>query len=195
MPSTQWQIGHLELRLNLVWFMAVSSLRVRLSRSLLTGLTISTATAFMMYLLTMPRSDDPTERQSWYLMLALSLVVSAAGVLNAMLMSVSQRYREIGTMKCLGALDSLVLYSVLTEAAILGLVGALFGAVVGAVISAAMGLVAHGAEVLNRADPATLPGKVLIVFLVGMILTTVGASVPAWIASRMPPVEAMRGEK
>jgi ABC-type antimicrobial peptide transport system permease subunit len=193
--TTEWQIGHLELRANLVWFMAVSSLKVRIARSFLTGLTITTATAFMMYLLTMPRTGDPTERQSWYLMLGLSLVVSTAGVLNAMLMSVSQRYREIGTMKCLGALDSLVLYSVLAEAAILGLVGAVAGVVVGTVLSLLLGLAAHGTALLSYLQWAALPVKVAVVFLVGMVLTTVGASVPAWIAAKMPPVEAMRGEK
>jgi ABC-type lipoprotein release transport system permease subunit len=36
---------------------------------------------------------------------------------------------------------------------------------------------------------------VLLVFVVGMALTTLGAAVPAWIAAKMPPVEAMRGEK
>jgi len=197
MPVTEWEIGKLHLRPALVWAMALSSLKVRLARAMLTTLTIATATAFMMYLLTMARKEDDaaTDRQSWTLMLVLSLVVASAGVLNAMLMSVAQRYREIGTMKCLGALDSLVFSSVLLEAAMLGLVGAAVGVVAGTVIAVVMGLVEFGAGVLARMSPALWPLHVLGVFLVGMALTTIGAAIPAWVASRMAPVEAMRGEK
>ena len=190
-----WEIGHLKLRMEVVWSMAVSSLRVRLFRSFLTCLTITVATSFMMYLLTMPRQSEPSEQQSWYLMLTLALIVAAAGVLNAMLMSVSQRYREIGTIKCLGALDSMVLYSVLLEAAMLGLVGAVAGVVVGGIISVLLGLVQHGGEAFAQLETSGLLLKVLFVFFVGMALTTLGASIPAWVAAKMPPVEAMRGEK
>ena len=195
MAKTTWETGKLKLRFDLVWEMAMSSLKVRIGRALLTTLTICTATSFMMYLMAAPRTEAPTEQESWTLMLTLALVVSAAGVLNAMLMSVSQRYREIGTIKCLGALDSLVLWSVLVEAAILGLFGAIVGVVVGFVIAILLGMGDYGLGVFGRIDWLLLPLKVLGVFLVGMSLTTVGAAVPAYIASKMPPVEAMRGEK
>ncbi len=191
----QWEIGHLKLRFEVVWSMAISSLRVRLFRSFLTCLTITVATAFMMYLLTMPRAAEASEQQSWYLMLTLALIVAAAGVLNAMLMSVSQRYREIGTIKCLGALDTMVLYSVLLEAAMLGLIGAIAGAIAGGIISVLLGLASHGGNVFQELELGGLGYKVMFVFFVGMILTTLGASIPAWVAAKMPPVEAMRGEK
>ena len=195
MPATKWQIGQLHLRGSLVWAFAVRSVRVRLGRAALTCLTIATATAFMMYLLTMPRSGDATDRQGWSLMLAMALVVATAGVLNAMLMAVSQRYREIGTMKCLGALDSLVFASVLLEAAFVGGAGAAGGVLAGTAISLGLGLLQHGGAVFEHLQFGYLPLKVLSVFAVGMLLTTAGASVPAWVASRMAPVEAMRGEK
>jgi putative ABC transport system permease protein len=190
-----WDIGSLKLVPEVVWSMAVNSLRQRISRAVLTLLTISTATAFMMYLLTMPRSTDPVDQQGWKLMMLLSLVVSGAGVLNTMLMSVTQRYREIGTMKCLGALDSFILYSVLVEAAILGLAGAAAGAVLGLAISILLAWADHGREVFRAMEITGLPGKVLFVFLVGTLLTTLGALFPARIAAKMPPMDAMRGEK
>ena len=190
-----WEVGDLKLVPEVVTSMAISSLRQRVSRALLTLLTIVTATAFMMYLLTMPRTEDPAELQSWRLMMILSLVVSGAGVLNTMLMSVTQRYREIGTMKCLGALDSFILYSVLLEAAILGLAGAIGGAIAGLVISILLAMADHGGQVFAEMAMDGLPMKMLFVFLVGMGLTTFGALVPALIASKMPPMEAMRGEK
>ena len=198
-PSSVWDIGSLRLHPEVVWSIAMSSLKLRLARSLLTVLTITTSTAFMMYLLTMATSSDAaagaTEKQSWYLMMVLSLVVAAAGVLNTMLMSVTQRYREIGTMKCLGALDSFVLLSVLLEAAILGLVGAIAGVVLGLVISMLLSLADYGGAFLAQMATENIVGKVLGVFAIGMALTTFGASIPAWIASKMPPMDAMRGEK
>ncbi len=193
--GARWEIGTLQLRFDVVFSMAVNSLRLRVTRSLLTLLTIATASAFMMYLLTMARKGDPTEQQSWHLMLALSLVVSASGVLNTMLMAVTQRYREIGTMKCLGALDSFVLLSVLLEAAILGLAGATLGAVLGLLISLILGFADFGAACFDHLRLGSLPVKSLFVFLSGMALTTLGAAVPAYIASKMPPMDAMRGEK
>jgi len=195
-PLAQWELKRLELRPRLVWTMALSSLKLRIGRTTLTLLTIATATAFLMYLLTISRAgNDRSEQESWYLMLALSLVVSGAGVLNTMLMSVTQRYREIGTMKCLGALDSFVLYSVLLEAAILGLCGAALGIIAGLAISLLLGFAEHGPSLFDFLRLDLLPLKILLAFAVGMVLTTFGAAVPAWIASRMPPMDAMRGEK
>lgn len=191
----QWQTGQLKLRPEIVWAMAISSLKVRLPRTLLTTLTITTATAFMMWLLTAPKSTEPTEQQSWGLMLVLCLVVSGVGVLNTMLMSVTQRYREIGTIKCLGGLDSLVLYSTLVESAILGLVGGIAGAVVGGVVAILLGVLDYGGAVFQQILPGQLPVNALIVFAVGMLFTTLGAAIPAYIAAKMPPIEAMRGEK
>lgn len=195
MAVRQWEVGHLKLRPAVVLAVAVSSLRLRFIRSLLTVLTIATSTAFTMYLLTMAQGGEETDRQSWILMMVLSLVVSAAGVLNTMLMSVTQRYREIGTMKCLGALDSFVLLSVLLEAGMLGLGGAMIGVVAGLLLSALLALADHGWAFAGFLRLGALPLKVLFVFFVGMALTTLGASLPAWIASKMPPMDAMRGEK
>lgn len=193
--SGHWEINKLRLHPKLVISMAVSSLKLRLSRTVLTLLTIATSTAFLMYLLTVQRPDTAAEQQSWGLMLVLSLLVAAAGVLNTMLMSVTQRYREIGTMKCLGALDAFVLYTVLLESAIVGLCGAVGGVVIGLVLSILLGLLEFGGDVWGQLRFDGLPLKVLMAFGVGMFLTTLGAAIPAWIASKMPPMDAMRGEK
>lgn len=212
--QSTWQTGELKLRPSLVVALAIASLRVRLSRAAITGLTIATTTAFMMYLLTMPYANPESpvldglpglmglradrsadEVQGFMLMLALAIIVAAAGVFNTMLMNVAQRYREIGTIKCLGGLDQLILFSVLLEAAMLGLSGAVIGVVAGIVISLGLSLADYGGAFLHHVNFHYLPVKVLFVFLVGMGLTTLGAAVPAWIAAKMPPIEAMRGEK
>lgn len=195
MATAQWETGQLKLRPEIVWAMAISSLKVRMSRTFLTTLTITTATAFMMWLLTAPKATDLTERQSWTVMLVLCLIVSGVGVLNTMLMSVTQRYREIGTIKCLGGLDCLVLLSTLLESAILGLIGGAAGAVIGSIIALLLALPDFGREVFTHISLPGLPLNALIVFVVGMLFTTLGAAIPAWIAAKMPPIEAMRGEK
>jgi len=194
MPSSSWEKKRLHLRPALVWSIALSSLRLRLGRTVLTLLTVTASCAFVLFLLTTP-ATDPDEQEKWALMLALSLVVSMAGVLNTMLMSVTQRYREIGTLKCLGALDSFVLLSVLLEAAMVGITGAAAGAVIGLLCSSVMGLWQHGLAFLATGAWAGLWWKVAATLFIGFFLTTFGASVPALIAAKMPPVEAMRGEK
>jgi ABC-type antimicrobial peptide transport system permease subunit len=191
----QWEVGSLKLKPDVVWSMALSSLRLRIGRSLLTVLTIATSSAFMMYLLTMPRQRDVTEQQSWTLMMVLALIVSTVGLLNTMLMSVTQRYREIGTMKCLGALDSFVLLSVLLEAVLLGAAGACIGIVAGFAISSLLAFADFGTGFVGQMRLSWFVAKIALVFVTAMTLTTVGASIPAWIASKMPPMDAMRGEK
>ena len=58
-----------------------------------------------------------------YWLLAVALIVSVVGITNAMLISVYERTREIGTMKCLGALDQHILMLFLVEAMIQGTLG------------------------------------------------------------------------
>lgn len=195
MPQDTWEIKRLRLRPELIWSMAMSSLRLRMGRTMLTLLTVAACCAFLLFLLTTPAAEDPADRQMWSLMITLSLVVSAAGVLNTMLMSVTQRYREIGTLKCLGALDGFVLLSVMMESALLGLAGALIGIVLGLIFSLLLGLLGSGMEVFTLAYWSGLYWKIALSALVGLCLTSLGAAAPAIIAAKMPPVEAMRGEK
>src|SRR6185437_9456808 len=64
-------------------------------------------------------------------MLGLALLVAFVGILNAMLMSVTERFREIGTMKCLGALDTFIVKLFLIESLFQGVVGTTLGVIVG----------------------------------------------------------------
>lgn len=194
MSITAWEKKRLRLKPELVWSIAVNSLRLRIGRTFLTLLTVAASCAFVIFLLTTPVRDE-LEKEKWMLMLVLSLIVSMAGVLNTMLMSVTQRYREIGTIKCLGALDSFVLFSVLIEAALVGLAGAVGGIVAGCIFSVLMSVWENGLQFWSAGGWNGLWWKCGLTLFVGFFLTTFGASIPAWIAAKMPPVEAMRGEK
>ena len=125
----------------------------------------------------------------------LSLLVCAVGIVNAQLMAVTERFREIGTMKCLGALDSFVLRLFLLEAGFQGLVGSLAGALLGALAGVLLGMARFG-----LAAPALLPLPAALCSLglsvaVGIVLSLAAVAYPALVASRMPPVAAMRAEE
>ena len=133
----------------------------------------------------------PKER--W--IVALSLLVCTVGIVNAQLMAVTERFREIGTMKCLGALDRFILRLFLLEAGIQGLVGAFFGAVAGLAIGLATGLVRFGWVAVAGFPAAGLWRVLSVSIAVGVGLSLLGVVYPAVVAARMRPVEAMRSQE
>lgn len=133
---------------------------------------------------------SPKER--W--IVALSLLVCTVGIVNAQLMAVTERFREIGTMKCLGALDRFILRLFLLEAGMQGLVGSLIGALAGLAIGLTTGLVRFGTAALTHVAVADLAWTVGLCVLVGAGLSLVGVVYPAIVAARMRPVEAMRAQ-
>lgn len=133
--------------------------------------------------------DLPT-RTRWLVL--VSFLVCAIGVINAMMMSVAERFTEIATMKCLGALDGFLLKMFFYEAMIQGFIGGLVGVVLGIVLAVLRGLVTLGPMVLGSipfVDVATAAGMSL---LAGVVLGGVAAIGPAWTAARLAPMEAMR---
>jgi len=107
---------------------------------------------------------------------------------------VTERFREIGTMKCLGALDRFVLRLFLLEAGMQGLAGSLIGALVGVIIGLLTGLVRFGTAAVTHVAAADLGVTVLVSVLVGAGLSLLGVVYPAIVAARMRPVEAMRAQ-
>jgi hypothetical protein len=127
-------------------------------------------------------------------LLGLALLVAFVGILNAMLMSVTERFREIGTMKCLGALDSFIIKLFLIESLFQGLVGTAFGVAGGLLLSLAGAASAYGRYAWQNVPWTTLGYNALECLAVGTVLTIAGALYPAWQAARMQPIEAMRAE-
>lgn len=88
---------------------------IRLGRSLVTASTVFLSVAFLMAIFTMVLAakaagqelDAPTRaRYLWSVL--MGFLICSVGIINALLMSVTERFREIGTMKCLGALDEFI---------------------------------------------------------------------------------------
>jgi putative ABC transport system permease protein len=132
-------------------------------------------------------------KQRWIII--LSLLVCVVGIVNAQLMSVTERFREIGTMKCLGALDRVILRLFILEAAMQGLAGAGAGALAGAFFALLSALLRFGFAATSLVSWLGVAGSVLIAIGVGCLLSLLGVLYPALIAARMQPVEAMRVEQ
>lgn len=123
---------------------------------------------------------------------ALSLLVCTVGIVNAMMMTVTERFREIATMKCLGAGDGFILKAFLIEASTLGLAGSLAGLGLGLVLVLTQAWWRFGGAFWAACPLSELTLATLAALLCGVVLAMLGALLPAWSAARMHPVDAMR---
>ena len=135
---------------------------------------------------------ETSPKQRWIVI--LSMLVCVVGIVNAQLMAVTERFREIGTMKCLGALDRFVLRLFFLEAGMQGILGSFLGGIVGALFSLFNGFVQFGGAALTNVLWNEVVFSVAFAVMVGFLLSLAGVFYPAIIAARMQPVEAMRAE-
>jgi hypothetical protein len=201
---------------------AFKSIQVRFTRSLITTLSLVLAVAFLSFvnvgtdvangLLAAETAElrqaliragydvqpgdtgiGNTPKQKWIIM--LSLLVCVVGIVNAQLMAVTERFREIGTMKCLGALDRFILRLFLLEAGMQGLIGSGTGALAGGFFALINAWLLFGPAALTHADWKDMTASLIIAMAVGCFLSLLGVLYPAVLAARMQPVEAMRIEE
>jgi putative ABC transport system permease protein len=136
---------------------------------------------------------------------AISLLVAGVGIMNIMIVSLMERTREIGILKALGMKSRTVLAIFISEAVIVGLLGATFGiglgwvlANVAATIFTGGGFaVATGQGAVSGAfaiTPVLTPTLLLGAFGFGIAVSVIFAIYPAWRASKLKPVEALRYE-
>lgn len=191
------------------------SLKIRFWRSLITTAGILLGIAFLVAVLAGAEinqslkdvkgtsdiqsfMDEGTEEEGvsaqeiW--LVVMSLIVCVVGIANSMLMAVTERFREIGTMKCLGALDRFVVELFLLESGFQGLAGALVGALVGLLATTLLNLKTYGLDLFWNYPLLRILGVILFACLIGMVLAVLGAAGPAYRAAKLPPAEAMRVE-
>jgi putative ABC transport system permease protein len=124
---------------------------------------------------------------------SISLVVGAIGIANTMYTAVLERTREIGVMKAIGAKNSDILIIFLIESALIGLIGGIIGMILGIIIS-------KGAEIAigQFLGPGFfmvfLPWWLLLgAAMFALVVGTISGVMPARAASKMNPVDALRG--
>ena len=138
------------------------------------------------------RMLEEASKQTW--LISLSLLVCVVGIANAMLMSVTERFREIGTMKCLGALDSFIVKLFLLESTFQGFAGTTAGIIIGFALTFLLGLLDYGGYVLDYFPLSKIAESAGYALVVGTSLSLIGAMLPAYRAAKMEPVEAMRSD-
>ncbi|WP_336330049.1 ABC transporter permease [Haloarcula sp. CGMCC 1.2071] len=117
----------------------------------------------------------------------IALVVGAIGIANVMLVSVTERTREIGIMKAVGARNRDVMQVFLVEAALLGTIGSLLGVPLGL-------LVGYGATRYAEVTFSLAPLWMALAVAVGVLVGVVAGLYPAWRAARVDPIDALRHE-
>lgn len=129
------------------------------------------------------------------LLIGLSLLTCLVGIINAMLMSVTERIKEIGTLKCLGAEDSFIVRTYFVESSLQGVLGTACGALAGLLVGVAVNALAYGGFVFRVFPWLAVVKAELIAFLIGSIMSVLASIAPAYWAARKQPVDAMRVEE
>jgi ABC-type antimicrobial peptide transport system permease subunit len=117
----------------------------------------------------------------------ISLVVGGVGIMNIMLVSVTERTREIGLRMAVGARARDILRQFLVEAVVLCLVGGALGILIGRGTSLLVRTIKHWPTELS-------PGAIIAAVIVSVSVGVVFGYYPAWKASRLDPIEALRYE-
>lgn len=147
----------------------------------------------------MPTIDQLMKAQNFVLALIIGIIffIVLVGIINTMLMSVFERIREIGTMMAMGMRRPQVITVFMFEALTLGILGAVFGALIGMLL--VMGL--DALEIPLTAPGASVPMPLRITLDVAFPLKAmlmagfsalVAAIYPAWQASKLKPIDAIR---
>lgn len=207
------------LRWSIAFQVSWSSLKRRMGRALVTMIGVILAIAFLTYILVSENivkalvelndmqlnlvlqkngidiyKADTTDRMT-LLLIVLALLTCFVGIVNAMLMSVTERVKEIGTLKCLGARDFFILQTYFIESSLQGVIGTLIGLAGGILVGVLTAAFSFGSAVFRSFPFPAVIGSLAIALAVGTGISVTASVVPAYWAARKQPVEAMRVEE
>ncbi|MBS7605060.1 MAG: FtsX-like permease family protein [Candidatus Bathyarchaeia archaeon] len=151
---------------------------------------------------------------------AISLIAAALGILNMMLVTITERTREIGTLKAIGLKNKHILAQIIIEGLLIGVFGGVMGNVIGVVASYILpsitlgGMFRPGGGIQTRAgagrfsptpvpaaptmslsyEPYINPIMMIIAFILAIAVSVVSSLYPAWRAAKMDPARALKYE-
>lgn len=146
---------------------------------------------------------------------AISLISASMGILNMLLVTVTERTREIGTMKALGFKNKSILTRIVAEGLLIGLFGGILGVAVGTATSYLIpafliggtsatqiggpgrqtgAVIASGLRININYEPYINPTVILISLAIALIVSIASSIYPAWRAAKMDPVKALKYE-
>lgn len=141
-----------------------------------------------------------TKTKGTGIMVGILFLIAIFSIINTMLMSVTERTREIGTMMAMGTYRREIIHLFLCEGGVLGILGGTIGVTVGGFFAwylTNIGIRMAGMNTVNIPIGDVLYGSfswstIIQSFLVGVVIATLSAAYPAWMASKMKPIEALR---
>jgi hypothetical protein len=186
---------------------ALQGIRLRLGRMLLVLAGVSVAIAFTNVLLTtndlfeslppaiLAEAQGLTGRAVFrWLWVAVALLICTAGTFNSIVMSVTERIKEIGTLKCLGSRNVHIVEIFLFESVLLGVLGGLLGGLLGYAAALLNFVASVGAKYLTAGMAAAATVNVPICVGISALLALLASVVPVLMAAKVEPAAAMRYE-
>ena len=126
----------------------------------------------------------------------IALVVGAVGIVTTLYTSVTERIKEIGTMKALGAQSHSILILFLVEALLIGMIGGTLGLITGIITGHGISSIISPPVLGSRtgAEPIYYPMDLFKVWMISVSLSVLAGILPAWKASKLSPLVALRRE-
>ncbi len=206
------EIGEIRLPVAEAFRISLENIRRRFTRVAITTASVTLGIAFFVSLMMMASFQAAAGgagiQPYMYWLLFISLLVCGVGITNSMLIAVAERYKEIGTYKCLGALDRHILEMFLMEALLVGGIGGLTGYLVGLVAALVYAIANPGVGIANAVramisgNPSIplgnlMPASVALFALgvgIAVLLSLIATLYPAYYAAKLNPAEALRYE-